>query len=207
MSNYDSISFDLPRRCSELLDRFQPLARSHGREVTFILSCASSGILVPYERLREVPEGSPPHPSQARARYPEAIRKFDELLKSNFLDSTLWKDQKPHTWATDSLSDVEREIDLWPELREPKLLSPQKKVSTVLGTLRKALAHGNIFTRGRPKIHEIIFLAQVNPNVYKFKYVLVSPSDFLIFLRNWFSFLDGINMPVFVVPEEAEVAA
>lgn len=207
MSNYESISFDLPRRCSQLLDRFQPLARFHGREVTFMLSSASTGILVPYERLRKVPEGSPSHPSRARERYPEAIRRFDELLQANFLESMLWQNQVPHSWAADTISDIEQSIDSWPELNEPKPLGQKKKVGTVLGTLRKALAHGNIFTRGRPKVEQIIFLAQVNPEVYRFKFVLVSPPDFLVFLHNWFEFLEGVSLPVFVVPEEAEVAA
>jgi hypothetical protein len=211
MSNFDNFVSDFPGRCAELFRDFEAAARLRKREVTLLLSVAAPSIVIPLERLagpKHGPTGAwPGHPSRDWQRFQEAKAKLDVLLDQPFLGSALWPESSASSWSFDELADVSRDPDFWPELQQPKPVGPNKKAKTVVWHVRKALAHGNIFTRGRPDIEQIILLSQVAQNVYKFSFLAVAPADFRGFLRNWLDFLRELRLPTEVVPEFAEAAA
>lgn len=102
---------------------------------------------------------------------------------------------------------MNREPDAWPELEKPKALGPKKKALTVVKHIRRALAHGNIFTRGEPNIEQIVLLSQVNKDTNnKFSFLAVAPGDFRSFLQNWLKFLGELQLPQEVVPDFEETA-
>jgi len=176
-----------------------------------MLSIATSSIIVPLERLdgpKNGPKGSRPgHPSHDWERFQAAKASLDELLDKPFIGSPLWPKSSGISWFSDDLADVSHEPDLWKELQKPKPLGSKTKAKTVLWRIRKALAHGNIFTCGQPEIQQIILLSQVAEGVYKFCFLAVAPAGFQIFLTNWLGFLRKLPLPAYVVPEIVEVAS
>lgn len=207
MSNYDNFISDFPERCGKLLDNLWPRAKSRRLEVTHILTVATSSIIVPYARLIRPPSEDFPHPSRDRDRFLLASQSFDQLLETRFLGSPVWIKSDKHSWKFGRVQEVTGDPDSWPELRKPNSLSDQKKVKAVIKHLRNALAHGNIFTRGRPTIEKLVFLSQVAQRVYKFNYLVVEPDDFRLFLEKWIEYLASIDMPTNVAEEFAEAAA
>jgi hypothetical protein len=211
MSNYSNFVSDFPERCAELLGQFEKLAQLRRREVTLMLCIATPSIVVPLERLagpRSKPEGEQPgHPSRDWEKFVQAKSDLDRLFILPFKGSRLWPDVSASSWSFGKLSDVSGEPDSWGELSAPKRLGPDKKAKAVLLHMRHALAHGNIFTRGRPEIEQIILLSQRAPNVNKFNFLAVAPADFRIFLQNWMEFLRDLKLPVDVVSMSAETAA
>ena len=137
MTAYKNFIQDFPTRCCEILKDYEREALSSGREVTLTLAMAASGLVVPFERLRDQEE--PPY--QDRSNYPEAVSQFERLLEEKFLGSRLWE-KEVNSWAFGKLEKVTGDPDGWPELQAPKALSPDKKVGSTLKHLRNALAHG-----------------------------------------------------------------
>ena len=189
MSNYRNFVEDFPKRCDDLLDKLFPRAKAYDREVTLMFSIATAGFVIPFGRLREKD-----HPARDRKRYQEAAAKLDEILNAPFLGSPLWAEQ-PATWLfAKEVEDEGRELDCWPELTSPQSLPKDAQAKNVLAPLRNGLAHGNIFTRGNP-IDLLVFLSKPY-GAPKYVMVAVSPFDFHVFLRNWFSFLASLQIPV-----------
>lgn len=207
MSNYNDFISDFPQRCGEILSQHEYFARLRGREVTLLLSIASVSILVPYERLARPHREGFAHPSGDRIRFRPAQEQFDKLLEATFIQSPLWNNTIPHSWKYEESVEVSHEPDFWPELRNPRSLSNNKQVRSVVKHIRNALAHGNIFTRGWPRIDTIIFLSQASRDTYRFNLLSVSPNDFRSFLTKWIQFLESIKMPRHIVPEHIETAA
>jgi hypothetical protein len=201
MSNYDNFVSDFPGRCLDLLHAFERGARFRKREVTMMLSVATPSIIIPYERLRGPESDRPGHPLRDWNRYHTAKATLDDLLQKPFIGSALWPQSSPGSWCCGGpLADVSGEPDSWQELQANKHVSKDKKAGTVLKHVRNALAHGNIFTRGRPEIERLVLLSQVG-EVFKFNFISVSPADFRAFLEHWLSFLRNLPMPTFVIPE------
>lgn len=187
MSEYKNFIKDFPSRCAELLLTYEKRARFHGREVTLMLSIASAGLTVPYERIRSC------HPSGDSSRYVEAKKMVDSLLKERFLKSILAKENEG-SWCRGALSTHLGDPDSWPEMNSPIPLSEKEKNKDVLHHLRNALAHGNIYTLGS-EISTIIFLSETDFKSGIFRYITVSPDDFCKLLRNWFKFIGELNLP------------
>ena len=190
MSNYSNFVSDFPRRCDDILDKFFPQAKVHDREVTLMLAVATAGFVIPFGRLREEN-----HPARDRERFQQAAAKLDSILDARFLGSALW-DNSPSSWVfAKEVEDECQDLELWPELATPKPLSKDKLARSVLAHLRNALAHGNIFTHGKP-IDQLIFLSRPSEESPTYAMLAVAPLDFHKFLRKWFSFLTSLRMPV-----------
>lgn len=204
MFAYENFIRDFPTRCYEILDKYENDARSRGREVTLMLAIATSGLVVPFERLRPRTEKTPYHD---RSNYTQAVSQFDGLLEENFLGSQLWKSDVG-SWSFGELRDVTGDPDAWKELQDPLTpLGRYKKVNTILKHLRNALTHGNIFTRGKPDIKLIIFLSQPDPAIPRFNFLCVSLQDFRGFLKNWFMFIKELKLPTEVLSSVVKDAA
>lgn len=189
MTAYRDFIHDYPSRCRRLLDTHFTNARENDLEVTLLLSVASSGLIVPYARLSE-----DAHPARDADRFGEAKGKLDRVLGAPLLASELWDTTDPGSWRSGELRDLSGDPDAWP-LDAMKPVSRQKEAGSIVKVLRYALAHGNVFTRGRPHIDTLVFLSrkcQVDP-MLGYRCVVVSPVDLKCFVLNWLDTLGGVE--------------
>lgn len=164
-----------------------------GREVTLMLAIASAGLTFPLERTKMPSHKNTPHPSNDRQTYQVAATQIETLKEGSFLGSALWT-ENPGSWCSGKLRNAKGAPDDWPEMAKPKIVRTEKTTGAILDHLRNALAHGNIYAEGDP-IKRIIFLSEAARNTGVFKYLLVSPSDFLKFMQNWFVFISTLELP------------
>ncbi len=193
MTAYKNFVSDFPHRCLKLLDGQLPASRRSGLEVTFLLSIAGSGLVIPAERLSEE------HPLEDAQRYPEHRATFHAMMKSNFLQSELvgghradWRmgftpggaqsgawNQTPDTW---SMTPIKRDIT----------------VEFMVRGIRNALAHGNVYTlsgKGGIEITEIAMASKKKKRLDKVltevgvTQLTATPAAFEFFLREWLRFL------------------
>lgn len=197
MSAYENFIRDFPKRCEKLLNNYQKRSKLEGLEVTFMLSIASAGFTVPFERIRQPSKdkqnNSVPHPSGDRERYTKASEQIDEFFIEKFVGSTLCKEIQ-HSWCFGELASHRGDPDCWPEMGSPKKISKNKTVGPILKHFRNALAHGNIYTIGG-NISRIIFLSEHHGKTGSFDYLSVSPDDFCTFLQGWFAFVKKLELP------------
>jgi hypothetical protein len=159
-----------------------------GREVTLVLTVASSGLVVPYERLK--PSGKfGDHPSGDHSTFADAAEKLRSLLDTAFTSSVLWSEASS-TWYDRKVLSVSDNLESWDGLRKRKPFSKEKKVRAVIKVIRDALTHGNIFTFKDP-IEAIIFISR-NYNdeniVCDYSFIYVSSHDFRNSLKIGLSF-------------------
>ena len=110
MVMYRDYVSDFPNRCSELLDELHFEARRMGLEVTHLLSITAVGLIMPYERLRQIKEESQtPHPSGDNLRYEEAVSEYNDLLNEFFLSSPLWPDGAS-TWRKGKIKVLDEKV-------------------------------------------------------------------------------------------------
>src|SRR5574341_2193446 len=200
MSSYSNFIKDFPERCLDILNTYEKETRYRDREVTFMLAIATAGFVIPFERLKP-PSGSLAHPSGDILKFKEASDKFEKILNTRFVRSVLWNREVGSWIFAKKLKDIQSEPDHWEELNNPKRLSADKQVKSVLNHLRNALAHGNIFTKGDP-IKLIVFLSRcceyVNGQcipIDEYDMLAVSPEDFRKFLIDWFNYLASLPIP------------
>jgi hypothetical protein len=198
MSQYADFVQDFPKRCHDILSFSQGQSVAKGREVTLSLMVASSAFLVPFERLRS--GGRNEHPAKDHNKFPEAANKLNQLFERKFVGSEVWP-YDVSSWTSGKLASIEGEVDGWAELRKPKAISPDKQVRSVLGILRNALAHGNIYTKGGSIIEALIFVSAIEGDgkYIGYRYTQVSPVDFRRLLLCWFKFLSTFD----ITPEVA----
>ena len=103
MSKYENFIRDYPKRLKNILDNQYETAREQGLEVTLMLAVASSGLIVPFERLKKRTNG-PEHPTKDRERFGIAAERLDALEDEKpFWGSTLWP-RKVGTWKRGTLA-------------------------------------------------------------------------------------------------------
>jgi hypothetical protein len=191
LSNFKNFVKDFPTRCSKLLESFEGKSRLQGREVTFVLSMAGTGLCIPLQRLRwenqggVVKEREDPTLSDARAQ-------FDALMRCRFKGSVLCKEDC-EAWSYGRLSSTENDPDFWPEIERSSPLRDES-VKTVVLHVRNALAHGNLFTRGEP-ISQMVFVSKSHCDSDEYCYLIVSPEKFTDFLHRWFDFVKTLKIP------------
>ena len=192
MTAYKNFVDDFPRRCQDILRFAGRRASFGGREVTLSLMVASAGLIIPYERLKP---GEFDHPSGDNINFSDAADQLRNLLKQRFLSSAVWN-APVSTWQSGILESVLGDPDSWDGLHNRVQLRADKKVKEIIGVIRNALAHGNIFTFNNP-IDAIIFLSRVDYKDVKkgYSFIYVSPGDFTMFLEKWFDFLDQLHIP------------
>lgn len=200
MTEYSSFIRDFPLRCKDLLDAYEKDAKQSDREVTLLMAIATSAFTIPFERIRP---SSPNH--VANDRYPEAVSKLEELQNRDFVS---W--QKGISWKIIEDLDGQQirtgQADGWASPERRHTIPTNKNVKLVLGIIRNALAHGNIFTYPHKQLQDsssqiefIIFLSKSKNKTAsafdKYIAVVVSPSDFRSLILDWISFLEGLKLP------------
>ncbi len=153
MTAYANLIKDFPSRCLQLLNTLESGCRTHNLEVTLMLSIASSGLIVPMERL------GPNHPSLDKDAFSDTTTAINTLLGMRFVESPLalssdasWQygQGKLDAWGSDP--------DGW-----SRAAMTSQDVRQILSVIRNALAHGNIYTKsvGADKqIGEIVFASK-----------------------------------------------
>ena len=207
MTTYSSFIRDFPLRCRDFLVAYEDDAKQRDREVTLLITVATSAFIIPFERLNP---SSPDH--VADDRYPKAVSKLGRLQNRDFVS---W--QKGTSWRIIEDLDGQQirngQADGWasPDKRCP--IPIDKKVSSVLSIIRNALAHGSIFTYpnthpqgSAPQIEHIIFLSRLREKttselINKYKVVVASPSDFRALILDWISFLESLKLPSEIMQE------
>lgn len=184
MSAFHDYIVDFPKRGLDILKHFEPHAKRMDREVTLMLMVASSSFLVPRERL-EIP-----HPSQDSTRF----AKFRKELNKRWDESPLFKNLSE--WLHGTVKNFGNGPDAWPTPTEKVC---EKNVEHILGIIRNALAHGNLFTEGSP-IHTLTFysakrkmLKNCQYEVIGYRFLKIPVDDFKQFLLNWFDLLNTID--------------
>lgn len=199
MEHADFVS-DFPKRCLDILDGASSLASLTGREVTLLLVVASASLLVPFERLRPDTEHSA-HAFGDNKLFAEGAEKLQRLLATDFVGSVLCPSLTNSWRFSDSVLDVSGGLDSWYSRSDLKVISASKKgrkgkaIKSMLPHIRNALAHGSIYTKGKP-IEELIFVqertAAGEDGARKrigFEVLSVSPDDFNTFIRGWIACL------------------
>ena len=168
---------------------------------------ASAGLVVPLERLGSGKSG--PHPAGDSAQFPELDLKLSSLLGNPLLGSALCTSE-PLSWHVGKLRSLDGGPDAWPELRDPRPLDKKVPISQVLRGIRNALAHGNLYIRGKSAIEALIFVSEdrdQHDQLLGFKFVIASPNAFHALLQRWFAFLEENDVPQNAVALALERAA
>lgn len=191
MSAYKNFVQDFPKRCGSLLSGFEKQAVYNNCEVTLLLAVATTGLIVPYERLSKKA-----HPSQDVERFAAAREKLNIELEKKCSESGIWRVFCEDDWRYKKLDCLQGNPDEWGLDRDTKGIT-QKKSTTILNILRNALAHGNIWTMGNPEISTLVFVSLASskqPNG-PFKCLQCSPTVFSKFIKNWINFLGEVKVP------------
>ena len=123
------------------------------------------------------------------------------MLNRNYLENP------EKSWAHNTFYKSRREsINDWNEVKECREISKNIDVNCVVSTIRKALAHGSIYTLNEKEnqINEIIFMSEFEKCQDKYRFVKVSSNDFKIFLEKWFAFLQSVKDNTSLVIQELE---
>lgn len=200
MTAYRNFIQDFPSRCLDVLELADKPTRLKDREVTMLIMAATSGFVIPFERLRT---DRAAHPSGDSKRYRDASLRLTALMNETFLSAlapsaTSWKFM-PYCES------IAGDPDSW-AANLPKM-TEGRTVKRIVKAIRNSLAHGSIFTRGDP-ISQIVLASKCPEEEGPgFSIVSVSPSDFRIFLTAWFQFLKDCKAPPQLLQQAFDTAA
>lgn len=190
MSAYKDFVRDFPSRCLDIMRLFANAAREHDREVTLLLAMATPSVILPFERLHK-----DAHPSKDQTRFSDAKLMLDCELKRPCKDSRVFAGLSSGEWRYKKLHSLQGDPDAWNLKTDCKPIS-EKQLGTIIGIIRNALAHGNIWTTGKP-INTIVFVSLVSQEQRDgpFNSLQCSPEIFAEFVKHWVSFLADLKLP------------
>src|SRR5258706_5185634 len=144
MSNYQNFVKDFPLRCNDVLLTIEESKITCNREVTLMLMIATSGLSIPYERLRVDATFTPPY--NDRMVYEKAAKQFDTLLQMNFLGSALWG-KEISSWFNGQAQSLSETSLPWENPHGSNSSFLITNIKDLLYVIRNALAHGNLYTK------------------------------------------------------------
>ena len=216
MSEYKHFIEDFTERSSKLFNNFIENAGDK-YDVTLLLTFATPCFLVPYERLKD--EGKR---EKAFSRNFDIYQdKYDDIRNDIFVDDDCVfneelsienirygfvkniDDARNHNWEVETINKIKSDF----------INDKGKKVSltvhVLFSTLRNGLAHGNIFTTGKPDIKQIVLAKKItrkDPTDEKcsecdqhqkpsidvgWNCLIIDPDSFKQLLKNWFKWLES----------------
>jgi len=179
MSNYRDFIRDFPARCLEILEQFHHSAKIRDREVTLLIMAATTALIIPKERLSET------HLSKDRSDFVELGK--DVSWGRPFLSYNLCA--SPDLWLYGRVQNPHSTPDDWEEFQPIR----NQCGSEILSIFRNALAHGNIYTEGRPISSLLFWSNQMDRNsndVIGYKYIKIPIQEFYEFIKRWVAFLN-----------------
>jgi hypothetical protein len=183
---------EYPERCRQLLEMLEPKAREHDLVGSFALLVASAAFTIPYGRLTEAD-----HPL---GRHEPALSKaIRQLRRLSFLEAPFWKGSPPATFRYAKIVNDPEKAATWRDEqgRHPLQREEAKDGNTVLRTIRRALAHGNVLyldengheTPGR-RLRYLAFLSK-HEDGQSHRVVILGEEDFLAFLKAWIAWIQS----------------
>lgn len=187
---YNNYVKDFPCRILKLYEKYLDAIRLDGHEVTFLLSLTTSGIAVPFDRLR--PDSRYPDPFDDRNTFKEAAKKFDDLYAKRFRQSKLWYPTFEE-WRCGKRKSVNSNPSSWKELTSATKIDGSITVKCVIDHLRNSLAHGIICTLGEDKIEKILLLTGTKEEA---RFLCMTPHTLGIFLSKWIRWLQALDISI-----------
>jgi hypothetical protein len=167
-------------------------------DVTLLLTLATPCFLVPYDRLSD-------NLKKKKEKDEYFERHFDDiyatpwekcLSEKPFVGSDLFAELQSENIRYGSVEDISTAktnnfLDAsFKELGSIPKSKPQ--VKSIIATIRNALAHGNIFTTGKPNIKHIVLAKYVKKRT-EWDCLIITPSDFKQLLENWHKWLNDVK--------------
>ncbi len=187
MTEYANWTQDFPRRVMELYQSFKAEARKQNLDMTFLLTIASSVIIIPRERSSDA--------CSNRSEFKITPGLNAEHLKNELSTSikrcTLLCDRQRTRLAEVLFGEYSGDLDQWYPNRA-RSFGDQKQLGTLIKHLRNALAHGNLITRGR-NIEEIVFLSKPWHESTCWNYLVLNRDQLEDILKIWMDVLKKVH--------------
>ncbi len=187
MTEYASWTQDYPDRVMKLYRSFKAEARKQNLDMTFLLTIASSVIIIPRERSS--------HSCSNTSDFKITPGMNAEHLKNELATSiercTLLRDRQRTRLAEVRFGRYSGDLDRW-HPKGARSFGDQKQLGTIFKILRNALAHGNLITRGR-KIDEIVFLTKPDQQAHHWEYLMLNRDQLEDILNIWMDVLKKVH--------------
>jgi hypothetical protein len=194
---------EYPKRCLQLLEAFEPMARNRDLLGSFSVMLASSILLVPWERAKNRHPLTQEHGGGLQA----GLRRLE---KQRWLKADFWQSASIGEWRFSRIMGNPNNVAGWQDDQDRPSFSSeantigQCQVGKVFLVLRNALAHGNIVyldqmgleTAGG-RVQHIAFLSRYDGNAEQqekdetYRLVVVRENDFLPFVQAWAHWVAG----------------
>ncbi len=204
---------EYPKRCMELFEVLEGLARQKELVGSFSLVVATSVFLIPYERMKAT---HPLHRPEEEAGIYRAIRRAE---RQKFLEGEFWKKRPHQTWRYSRIMNNANRTLEWRDAsdRHPmdagaKNLINERCVNDVLRVLRNSLAHGNVvyldetgFEKIGAKVQHLAFLSRYEESAERreqsetYRLVVTTEEGFLHFVKSWATWLSGMSQDLRLV--------
>lgn len=182
---------EYPNRCRQLLDMLEPAAREKRLVGSLSLLVGASAFTIPFGRLVEAD-----HP--VANSEPELSRAVKRLDRCSFHEAPFWNGSAaPNSFRYAKIVNAPEFAAGWQDAtgKHPMQSTEKKDAATVLRTIRRALAHGNIVYLNDAghevpgdEVRFIAFLCR-HDDGSSFRITILSEEDFLYFLKAWIAWL------------------
>jgi hypothetical protein len=171
MSNFKSWK-KFPGRCRLLLERYYEDAEQNNLEVTLLLTVASASICIRRDHLCDGENLN--HDAQLKVPF------------NQFCSNKVTKELCHSSYAEYHTADIIRRLpDEWPGFNSIGQLASTTTNGRVLGVLRNALSHGNLFLDGDKRIDRIVFLSETSKGSDHYRCLVLTPHQLFVFVNSW----------------------
>jgi hypothetical protein len=196
VSSYENFLYDFPLRCEKLLKVLSNDPDAKDYDVTGFISLFGYSALVVHEIIRD-------NNLMRSEKNNEKLfaSSYSLLMQENFISSELCNDHCKADWAIVKQRQVKKNTlgaVVGDNSLEWKSISCDKKVKSVIDTIRNSLAHANTYTHGASSIEYITFASvrsgheqSKNDNIdfIKVDIIRCSASAFKFLAYGWFRFM------------------
>jgi hypothetical protein len=187
MTEYANWTQDYPERVMTLYSHFKAEARKKKLDMTFLITIASSVIIIPRERSSHGLSNRP----ELKITPGMNAEHLENELATSIKRCTLLCDQQRSRLAEIPFGEYSGDLDQWYPKRE-RPYGDQKQLGTLIKHLRNALAHGNLITRGR-NIEEIVFLSRPWHESDRWNYLRLNRDQLEDILNIWMDVLKKVH--------------
>jgi|JI6StandDraft_1071083.scaffolds.fasta_scaffold17067_5 hypothetical protein len=220
MSNYENFTKGYAVRCAQLLEpngkagakeeakSIYQKAIDEKIEVTLLLCVASSGVMIPFDRLDKANHVSG---NAVDKDLSGAVKDFATLLDKTFKETDFWP-KVSSDWCYGKLdlepgkSTLQGTPDDW--IKKLTTEFGDLSVRQVVGMIRNGLAHGNVFQTNHNPIKTLMLLSHKyakekadcecggkKNQVVAYHCISLSPNSLREFVRHWFAELEKLEIP------------
>ena len=186
MTTYNDILIDLPERSLALLTALTPDATKFGLDATLLLMAVSMAFIVPKERLVAT------HPAGDKYRLSKGPSTFN--FNTPFIDSPFKPDDYTD-WQFGHVNGYGDGPDSWTDWSALET----HETSQVLGIIRNAISHGNLYTQGDPISNFLFYSEKIKKRgkevtIDGYNYLSIPIEEFRAFLYKWFTYIKDADV-------------